>query len=155
MTAQRSATCALIFFLSFTSSLAAQGDQQRRLHEDDEKLLRSMKEFIFVPPTDAVRVRVRIKAPGWRENDDELVREGWLVREKTGDRVYFTDGESAPTPASEKFEKIVRTRLTTLPPGLTVGGFLGTTDPGSAPPVSFFEFYIGRIDLAARQIVPS
>lgn len=57
--------------------------------------------------------------------------------------------------AREKFEKIVRTKLTTLPPGLTVGGFLATTAPGSAPPVSFLEFYVGRIDLAARQIVPS
>ncbi len=57
--------------------------------------------------------------------------------------------------AREKFERIVRTKVGTLPPNLTVGGFLGTTVLGSAPPVSFVESYFGRIDLAARQIVPS
>ena len=55
--------------------------------------------------------------------------------------------------AREKFEKIVRDRLGTLPPNLTVGGFLGTTAPGSTPPVSFLEFYVAKIDLAAQQII--
>ncbi len=56
--------------------------------------------------------------------------------------------------ARDKFETVVRGRLTILPPQLTVGGFLGTTIPGTTPPVSFLEFYISRIDLAAQQIVP-
>jgi hypothetical protein len=55
----------------------------------------------------------------------------------------------------EKFENSVRTKLGTLPPNLTVGGFLGTTVPTSAPPVSFLEFYLGKIEFAAQQIVPS
>ena len=55
----------------------------------------------------------------------------------------------------QKFETLVRTKLGTLPPGLTVGGFLGTPSPGSTPPVSFLEFYVAKIDLAAQQIVPS
>lgn len=55
----------------------------------------------------------------------------------------------------EKFENSVRTRLGTLPPNLTVGGFLGKTVPTSAPPVSFLEFYLGKIEFAAQQIVPS
>jgi hypothetical protein len=59
------------------------------------------------------------------------------------------------TAAREKFETLVRTKLTTLPPSLTVGGFLGKTIPGSTPPVSFMESYLARIDFAARQIVPS
>ena len=54
-----------------------------------------------------------------------------------------------------KFEKMVRDKLGALPPNLTVAAFLGMTEPASAPPVSFFEYYVGRIDLAARQIVPS
>ena len=58
--------------------------------------------------------------------------------------------------ARNKFEKVARTGfLGTLPPNLTVGGFLGTTKPGSTPPVSFLEFYVAKIDFAAQQIVPS
>lgn len=55
----------------------------------------------------------------------------------------------------QKFDTLVRTKLGTLPPNLTVGGFLGTTVPNSIPPVSFLEFYVAKIDLAAQQIVPS
>lgn len=57
--------------------------------------------------------------------------------------------------AREKFEKIVRGKIGVLPPNLTVGGFLGMTAPGTAPPVSFLESYIDRLDLAGRLIVPS
>jgi len=57
--------------------------------------------------------------------------------------------------AREKFGRVVRTKLGTLPPNLSVGGFLGTTAPGSTPPVSFLEFYVAKIDLAAHQIVPT
>ncbi len=59
------------------------------------------------------------------------------------------------TSARLKFENLVRTKLLTLPPNLTVGRFLGTTAPGSTPPISFLEFYVAKIDLAAQQIVPS
>jgi len=55
----------------------------------------------------------------------------------------------------EKFESFARTKLGTLPPNLSVGAFLGTTAPGSFPPISFLEFYVAKIDLAAQQIVPS
>ena len=54
----------------------------------------------------------------------------------------------------EKFERLVRTKLGTLPPRLNVGGFLGTTAPGSVPPTSFLEQYLAKIDLAAQQIIP-
>jgi hypothetical protein len=57
--------------------------------------------------------------------------------------------------ARDKFENLVRTKLGIVPPNLTVGSFLGTTAPGTAPPVSFLESYISKVDLAARQIVPS
>jgi len=53
----------------------------------------------------------------------------------------------------DKFETLVRNKMGILPPNLTVGSFLGTTTPGTAPPVSFLEAYLGNIDLAARQIV--
>ncbi len=57
--------------------------------------------------------------------------------------------------AHEKFETLVRAKLGTLPAGLTVGSFLGTTVPGLTPPVSFLEFYLNKIEFAANQIVPT
>lgn len=57
--------------------------------------------------------------------------------------------------ARARFDTLVRTKLGTLPPNYTVGAFLGATAPGTAPPISFLESYVGRIDLAARLIVPS
>lgn len=58
------------------------------------------------------------------------------------------------TIAREKFENLVRTRMGTLPAQFTIGSFLGTTIPGSTPPASFLDFYLGRIELVATQIVP-
>lgn len=57
--------------------------------------------------------------------------------------------------ARAKFEAVVRTKLGHLPSNFSVGGFLGMTVPASAPPMSFLEFYLIKIDFAARQIVPS
>jgi len=54
-----------------------------------------------------------------------------------------------------KFEKMVRDKLSFLPPNLTVAAFLSMTAPKNTPPVSFLEYYVGKIDFAARQIVPS
>lgn len=60
----------------------------------------------------------------------------------------------ASVSTTEKFEKLARDKLGSLPPGLIVGRFLGMTVPGSAPPVSFLESYLARLEFAARQIVP-
>lgn len=57
--------------------------------------------------------------------------------------------------ARDKFDALVRDKLAALPPNTTVGSFLGTAVPLSAPPASFLEWYVGRIESAARQIVPS
>ncbi len=57
--------------------------------------------------------------------------------------------------AQEKFANVARTKLGALPPNLTVGRFLVTTVPTSAPPISFLELYVGKIEFAARKIVPS
>lgn len=59
------------------------------------------------------------------------------------------------TGVREIFERLVRTKLGTLPPNLSVGGFLSTTVPANVPGVSFLDFYIGKIEFAAHQIVPS
>lgn len=57
--------------------------------------------------------------------------------------------------AQEKFERLVRNRLGTLPPGTSPGSFLATTVPGSTPPESFLDSYLSRIELVATQIVPT
>jgi len=56
--------------------------------------------------------------------------------------------------AQEHFENIARPALGgVLPPGLTIGAFLNTTRPGSAPPESFLEFYFSMLVQAAEEIV--
>ena len=57
--------------------------------------------------------------------------------------------------AREKFDNVVRTKLGTLPPSATVGGFLVTIVPKSAPPLSFLDFYLDKIQFLAHQIVPT
>ena len=54
-----------------------------------------------------------------------------------------------------RFQKLVRNKLGTLPPRLTVGAFLWMIVPGTNPPISFMEYYLGKIDFAARQLVPA
>jgi hypothetical protein len=57
------------------------------------------------------------------------------------------------TSAQDKFQKLARRQLGTLPQNFTVGRFLSTTKPGSAPPVSFLEFYLAKIEFTAQSIV--
>ena len=157
-----------VLFLSFTSSVLAQSDKrQGSLHENDEKLLRSLlKEFLFAPPADAMRVQVRIKAPGWREKDEEQFREGWLVRDKLGDRVYFTDGEWMPAPAKEKMEKVDfiarwsdAYKGEPVPTAVPRGFFLGQEEwpagkHGDEPTlvIAAWLYHLGKKELAAQII---
>lgn len=55
--------------------------------------------------------------------------------------------------AQSQFEQVVRTNLGTLPHNLTVGGFLGTLAPKTAPPITFLELYVSKIEAVAQQIV--
>lgn len=57
--------------------------------------------------------------------------------------------------AQQKFEALIRDQLGALPPNMTVGSFLLSTKPKSAPPISFLEFYLGEIEKAAQEIVPT
>jgi hypothetical protein len=56
--------------------------------------------------------------------------------------------------AQAKFESLVRVKLTSLPPRLTVGAFLLATVPGSTPATSFLELYLSKLELVASLIVP-
>jgi len=61
----------------------------------------------------------------------------------------------AQSSAQDKFLKIVRRELTTIPTsGITVGRFLATRVPRSKPPESFFTQYLNRFRYVADQIVP-
>lgn len=55
--------------------------------------------------------------------------------------------------ARTKFEKVVRQALGTLPAKSTPGAFLVTTVPRSAPPVSFLEFYVSKLEWCASHII--
>lgn len=57
--------------------------------------------------------------------------------------------------AQQKFEALVRNNLAALPPDTTIGGFLSTIKPKSAPPISFLEFYLTEIELLAEKIIPT
>lgn len=56
--------------------------------------------------------------------------------------------------AREKFESLVRNRLGTLPPHMSIGGFLRMPVPGATSPASFLESYLSRIEFIAQQIIP-
>ena len=56
--------------------------------------------------------------------------------------------------SQEKFQEIVRSELKTLPPRLTIGGFLITTKPHSSPPTTFLEDYLSYLRLMSQQIIP-
>jgi len=55
----------------------------------------------------------------------------------------------------QKLEKVIRENLKTLPINMTTGGFLSATVPALSPPISFLEHYMGKIEAAARLIIPS
>jgi hypothetical protein len=57
--------------------------------------------------------------------------------------------------AQEKFETLVRVKLRSLPPRLTVGSFLLATVAGSTPATSFLDSYLSKLQLIASLIVPT
>jgi hypothetical protein len=61
----------------------------------------------------------------------------------------------------EKFEKLVRRELGSLPSGLTVGGYLDMTIPSTSikarnvnSPASYLEFYVDTLIWLAEEIIP-
>jgi hypothetical protein len=53
----------------------------------------------------------------------------------------------------DKFKDLVRRELTVLPMGLTVGGYLNTVRPGTAPPSAFMEYYLKTMVSVGERIV--
>ena len=62
----------------------------------------------------------------------------------------------AQAASQNSFKSLVRRNSPTgtFPPNLTIGGFLNSTVPASAPASSFFETYVERLRFSAGQIVP-
>lgn len=61
----------------------------------------------------------------------------------------------AATSTGAAFETLVRSKLGSLPANVTVGSFLATGVPHSAPPISFFDFYLDVLITSAQRIIPS
>src|SRR5207253_2408377 len=84
-------------------SAAQQGNPS--LSKADEKLLASLVRDVLFDPQGAERVRVivRPRTP-WQPHEE--AREGWLVKAKSGERIYFTDGDSIPAPHKSRIAKV-------------------------------------------------
>jgi hypothetical protein len=73
---------------------------------EDERLLQEMlRDFLF-DPQGAERVRITLEQKSWYDKPEKVTREGWLVRDNAGDRIFFTDGDSIPAPPEEKITKV-------------------------------------------------
>jgi hypothetical protein len=79
----------------------------KHLAKEDEKLLQSLlRDFLF-DPRGTERVQVMVEGLGGRfGSDKQEPREGWLVKRKGGDQVFFTDGESMPAPPKDRISKV-------------------------------------------------
>lgn len=130
---------------------------------------RSLQRFVF-PPT-------RSKAEEWLTDGRDYAT--WGSAAAVGQRAerYFRDGRPFAEilranqnfldetrfirnaiahrsgDAFERFEVLVRNRLGALPANTTVGSFLATAVPVSAPPQAFWEFYLLKLTQLAESIV--
>ena len=59
------------------------------------------------------------------------------------------------THSKNQFKALVRRKLGTYPPNLSVAKFLAMTMPSSSPTKSFLQFYLENIHIAADTIVPN
>ena len=145
------------FVLYLTGGVAPMGRPPRRLITPPN---RPWVEELLKPETrdyanwDAVAVRnrsLRFFRNG-RPYHAVLLNNGALLAEAKTIRNAVAHQS---TSAREKFERLVRDKLGALPVRTTVGSFLNTPMPAAVPPESFFDFYIGRIDFFAGEIIRS
>jgi hypothetical protein len=57
--------------------------------------------------------------------------------------------------SQEKFRRIVRDELGSIPAYFNIGRFLSMTKTGTAPPDSYLDFYLSIVSDAALEIVPT
>lgn len=134
-------------------------------------------------PTKAIEVLERGSGWGYSQFNEVLLLLGyakWEIASEVATRAtrFFRDGRPYTAPlraaqtkldeartlrnavahrsetARKNFEALARNQLGgTLPPGVTIGGFLNTPRAASTPPESFLEHYLGSLQLVAEQIV--
>jgi hypothetical protein len=92
------ATCLCLFL-----PLSSWGQEKpKTLSKDDEQLLqRLLADFLF-DPRGAQRVEIEL----YEDGNFIASHQGWLVKEKNGERVYFTDGASMPAPPGKRLPRI-------------------------------------------------
>jgi len=56
--------------------------------------------------------------------------------------------------SDERFQALVRTKLTYYPSDVSPGGFLDTVVAGSSPPQRYLEYYFEQLEAVADKIVP-
>src|SRR5262245_6115426 len=98
----------ILFVLSFAVIASAAHAQKKGkdTNAEDEKLLRGLlRDFLF-DPKGAQRVEVAVKVRSVWASAGEMNVQGWLVKRKDGERVYFTDGASVPAPVEQLRNKI-------------------------------------------------
>jgi hypothetical protein len=103
------AAAAVLDKLAAKAGLAAAGARSalgdRWLSPEDERFLKSMlQEFLF-DPQGGERVRA-VMTTAWSREETRLARLGWLRKDETGERIYFSDGESIAAPGREKITNI-------------------------------------------------
>ncbi len=106
MFAFRRSTVALLFLiLAILCWQSTAQEKAHRLSSEDEKFLQSLLRAFLFDPKGAERVKVSLPWHSfWGETEQE--KAGWLVKDKRGDRVYFTDGHSIPAPPKPKITRI-------------------------------------------------
>jgi hypothetical protein len=102
----RYALVAAFFGWALPSATGIAQEKAAGLSKDDEKFLESLMRTFLFDPRGAERVQVIVKTPQPPVGSRTETREGWLVREKAGDKIVFADGEHIPAPAKDQITKV-------------------------------------------------
>jgi hypothetical protein len=103
MSALRRLACILFVLSLWVTGEAVHAE--KKITEDEKLLQGLLKDFLF-DPKGAERVEVAVKIREVRGSAGQVKVQGWLVKAKEGDRVYFTDGASVPAPVEQLRTKI-------------------------------------------------
>jgi hypothetical protein len=96
----------LLLTLALIGSVARAQEEKKGLSAADKKFLQGLlRDFLF-DPNGAERVGAFVRVRSVWGSAGGQMRNGWLVKGKDGERVYFTDGASVPAPTEARPFKI-------------------------------------------------
>src|SRR5882724_7433666 len=96
----------LVLSLAAIAGAAHADEKNKYPSAEDEKLLQGLlRDFVF-DPQGAERVAANVRVRTVAAYAAQVYVQGWLVRRKEGDRLYFTDGMSMPAPEQQLRDKI-------------------------------------------------